>query len=372
MWRLCRGKESDEAIHESVRVLRDLPPGRGLAWAYAILGATYIIERQLDEAVEAISRARAISDLYGDPELESYGSNAIGLGMVGADQDGMATIEHAVRVALDADLQEAAGRAYSSLQEACARLPRFAESERYFDEGVGYCDEHELRVFRVCVMGWRSQVLMLLGRWDEAARLAAHTLNNARVSPVNRLNPLRIIGTIRGRRGDDTACEVCSTRRSRSPRERQSRSGSCRCAPRAQNLGGWRASQTRPPKKRRSRRRSRPVDVDQWTLGSAASWLARSGSLAEAPPGLPVPCALELAGDWAAAAAAWEELERPTTLRSPGWDHLTRPGCGMRCEFSTTLAPSWPLPRSGGGCGTWATARSRAARARPPATLPPG
>jgi DNA-binding CsgD family transcriptional regulator/tetratricopeptide (TPR) repeat protein len=310
MWRLCRGKESDEAIQESVRVLRDLPPGRGLAWAYAILGATYIIARRLDKAVEAIGQAREIGDQYGDPELESYGLNAIGLGMVGADQDGMAKIEHALRVALDADLQEAAGRAYSSLQEACARLPRFAESEHYFDEGVGYCDEHELRVFRVCVMGWRAQVLMLLGRWDEAAWLAAQTLDSARVSPVNRLNPLRIIGTIRGRRGDDTAWELLDEALVLA--EGTAEPQWIVPVRTARSELRWLAGQADEAAEEASLALAVSAGhVDQWTRGSAASWLARSGSLAEPPPGLPGPCELELAGDWAAAAAAWQELDRP-------------------------------------------------------------
>ncbi|HEX6933885.1 MAG TPA: LuxR C-terminal-related transcriptional regulator, partial [Streptosporangiaceae bacterium] len=310
LWRLCRGKESNEAIRESVRVLRELPPGRGLAWAYATLGATYVIEGQLDKGIESFGQARAIGDVYGDPELESYALNAIGLGMVGADKDGLATLEHALRVALDADLQEAAGRAYSSLQEACARLPRFAESERYFDDGVVYCDEHELRVFRVCVMGWRAQALMLLGRWDEAATLAAQTLGSARISPVNRLNPLRVIGTIRGRRGDDAAWGLLDEALVLAEGSAEPQWIVPVRVARAELR--WLAGQMDEAAEEASLAAALASGhVDQWTLGSVASWLARSGSLAEPPDGLPGPYALELAGDWAGAAAAWHELGRP-------------------------------------------------------------
>ncbi len=46
-------------------------------------------------------------------------------------------------------------------------------------------------------------------------------------------------------------------------------------------------------------------------IGSAAIWLARSGEPVDDEAALPEPYRLELAGDWAAAAAAWEELKRP-------------------------------------------------------------
>jgi DNA-binding CsgD family transcriptional regulator len=230
--------------------------------------------------------------------------------MVAADQDGMATLEHALRVALDADLQESAGRAYSSMQEACARLPRFADSERYFDEGVDYCDEHELRVFRVCVMGWRSQVLMLLGRWDEAAWLAAQTLDTARISPVNRLNPLRVVGTIRGRRGDATAWELLDEALVLAEGTAEPQWIVPVRTARAELR--WLAGRADEAAEEASLALAiAPGHVDQWTRGSAASWLARSGSLAKTPAGIPGPCALELAGDWAGAAAAWQELGRP-------------------------------------------------------------
>jgi tetratricopeptide (TPR) repeat protein len=365
MWRLCRGKESDEAIQESVRVLRDLPPGRGLAWAYAILGATYIT-RKLDKAVEAIGQAREIGDQYGDPELESYGLNAIGLGMVGADQDGMAKIEHALRVALDADLQEAAGRAYSSLQEACARLPRFAESEHYFDEGVGYCDEHELRVFRVCVMGWRAQVLMLLGRWDEAAGLAAQTLDSARVSPVNRLNPLRIIGTIRGRRGDDTAWQLLDE--ALMLPEGTAEPQWIVPVRTARSELRWLAGQADEAAEEASLALAVSAGhVDQWTRGSAASWLARSGSLAEAPAGLPRPCELELAGHWAAAAVAWQELDRPYDAALAWLGSSDEAGLRGALRILDDLGAKPAAAAVRRRTGSWASARSRAGRARPPA-----
>ncbi len=310
LWRLCRGKESEEAADEAIRVLADVPPGGELGWAYAARSVSYIGEGLIDEGLELMLKARELAEQVGDPELTSYALNAMGLGEVYANRDGLPSIEEALRVALDANLQEAAGRAYSSLQEAFASMQRFADSERYFNEGMAYCDGRELGVFALCLRGWREQVLMVRGQWDEAAQMCRETLDGARISPVNRLNPVRVLGTIRARRGEDGGWDLLDealgladgsgepawmvpVRAARA--ELRWLAGDQRSAV-AEARAGYAAGEGR---------------VHQWMLGSAAIWLARSGEPVADEAGLPEPYRLELAGDWAAAAAAWDQLEHP-------------------------------------------------------------
>src|SRR4029079_1507198 len=84
----------------------------------------------------AVGKARALGDRLHEPGLVSYALNALGLAMAARGRDGTGTIEQALRIALDARLQEAAGRAYSSLQEAAARLHKFEDAERYYAAGM--------------------------------------------------------------------------------------------------------------------------------------------------------------------------------------------------------------------------------------------
>ena len=67
----------------------------------------------------------------------------------------MATLEQALRIALDADLQEAAGRAYcqpAGVQRTA--LNRFAEAERYYAEGHGLLRGPRARRVQPCLLGW--------------------------------------------------------------------------------------------------------------------------------------------------------------------------------------------------------------------------
>jgi DNA-binding CsgD family transcriptional regulator len=51
--------------------------------------------------------------------------------------------------------------------------------------------------------------------------------------------------------------------------------------------------------------------ADSWIRGELAFWLWRHGRLDRIPAGIARPFALQMAGDWLAAAAAWEEIGCP-------------------------------------------------------------
>src|SRR5215813_5281504 len=209
LWRLCRGKESNQTAEEAVAVLEALPPGKELGWAYGNLAASGQSLGSSDETVLALlDKARAIGEQFGYPDVVCYALNAAGLHLLEADRNGMPEIEESLRLALDADLPEAAGRAYSSLMEAATRLHRFPDADRCYAEGLAYCERGELGVFTMCINGWRSRELVFLGRWDEAAEVCTQMLGSPGISPVNQLNPLITLGTIRGRVGENGASDV--------------------------------------------------------------------------------------------------------------------------------------------------------------------
>ena len=309
LWRLCRGAESDRAAEEAVAVLEALPPGKELAWAYGNLAASsQSLGLSQETALRLLDKTRDLGEQLGQPDVVCYALNAAGLHLVDASQDGMPVIEESVQLALASDLPEAAGRAYSSLVEACVKLQRFAEAEQHYAEGVAYCEGGELGVFTMCLNGWQARSLVLTGRWDEAAQICAQSLGSPGISPVNQLNSLCALATIRGRRGEDGAWELLD-----------------RALEYAEGTGEppWIAPVRAARAELRWLEDNRDLAageaglgydraagrVDPWTLGSLAIWLARLGARADLPD-LPEPYALEIAGDHGGAAAAWNRLGR--------------------------------------------------------------
>ena len=310
LWRLCRGKEASEAAHEAVAVLEGSPTSEELAWAYANLAVDDIATSRANERTMAyIGKARDIGEKFGYPEVVAYVLNAVGLYLVEAGQGGIPEMAESLRIALAADLPESAGRAYSSLMEAATKLHLFPDAERYYAEGLAYCEGSELGVFTMCINGWRSRELLFLGRWDEAVEVCTQMLGSPGISPVNQLNPLITLGTIRGRRDENGAWDALD-----------------RALEYAEGVGepSWIA----PVRAARAELRwleGKPDlagteagaghdrtagRVEPWMSGSLAIWLARLGARSGLP-GLPEPYALEAAGDHRGAAAAWERIGRP-------------------------------------------------------------
>ena len=198
---------------------------------------------------------------------------------------------------------------------------------------MAYCEGRELGVFTLCLMGWRARTLILAGRWDEATEVCAQMLGRRGISPVNQINPLQVLGTIRGCRGEDGAWDlldqalalaegtddplwIAPVRTARA--ELRWLSGEPRLAAREVESGYGQAAGCAEP----------------WTFGSLVIWLFRLGAAvpAELPAGLPEPYAREMAGDRAAAAAAWQRLGRPYDAA------LARLGCADETALRHALA----------------------------------
>jgi DNA-binding CsgD family transcriptional regulator/tetratricopeptide (TPR) repeat protein len=333
LWRLCRGQEADRAAEQAVRVLEALPPGPELAWAYASLAARIFESGRTDEGLRFMEKARDLGERQQRADIVSYALNGIGLGLMESGRDGIAVLKRALQLGLDADLHEAAGRAYSSLQEACTRLNRFADSERYHAEGMAYCEGRELGVFSLCLMGWRARTLILAGRWDEATEVCAQLLGRRGISPVNQINPLQVLGTIRGCRGEDGAWELLDQALALAEGTGDRLWIAPVRAARAELRWLWGDSGLA------AREVSAGYDqaagcAEPWTFGSLVIWLfrLRVPVPAELPAGLPEPYAREMAGDWAGAAAAWLRLGRPYDAA------LARLGCADETALRHALA----------------------------------
>ncbi len=311
LWRLCRGTESMRALESAVRILDALPPGRELARALALLGAYYLEEGRTDEGLAAAQRARQLAETLDAPDVLSYVLNGLGCGLSETGGDGLLYLREALRVALDAGLPASAGLVYTSLQEAAIRENEFGDCERYYAAGIAYCQDHELGVYDACLRGNRTLVLLLTGRWDEAAAMCTALLDQPGVSPVNRMNPLLVLGIISGRRGEDGAWKLLDEALELAEGTGEPPFIVAVRAARAELA--WLEGQP-----------DRTMDeispawdlqwVHPWMFGALAIWRARigrTGSPDELPPGLPEPYAREVAGDHRGAAAVWEELGRP-------------------------------------------------------------
>jgi len=207
MWRLCRGPESHRAAEQALAVLEPLGPSSELAWAFASLAGTRLGESRQSEAVALSRRAWMVAEAFGLHDVLSEALNTQGCALAGDGGDWEGVLGRSLQIALSHGLHAQAGRAFANLYAVYRASLRFVAAEHYYIDGVAYCDEHDIATFGTCLRGERTRGLGRMGRWEEAAALAEEVLARPGASPVNRLNPLITLGTVRGRRGDQSGWE---------------------------------------------------------------------------------------------------------------------------------------------------------------------
>jgi DNA-binding CsgD family transcriptional regulator/tetratricopeptide (TPR) repeat protein len=206
MWRLCRGAECVAAEERAIELLEPLGTDPELARALSAHAFT-LLEEDPAAAEAMLLRAEQMAQELGDIALLSdVVNNHAGWLFIGREQ-WAPRMREALRLGLESGGEAQVGRAYANAYTYFAAQYRFAEGERFWRDGIAYCDEHDIATYGTCLRGHRAVALLDLGRWDEAAALAERVLATE-ASPVNLLTSQVTSALIRARRGQPGALEV--------------------------------------------------------------------------------------------------------------------------------------------------------------------
>ncbi len=215
------------------------------------------------------------------------------------------------------------------LREPAAMLVdamRYAEAERFYREGMAYCDEHDTTRPACASRGGQAQVLMLTGRWADGRGDRGGTARAATGPRPSTGSPSSCPWACSGPGGVSRACGSCLDEGPPPPPWRPAAVVRRHAAePRAPRRAGWRASRTRswlswswPPgtprecSVRAAQRRPGPLPDDRRASGPR-------------PRTCPAPYAAELRGDVREAAAPWDAAG-PRVRRRDGAARLARRG----------------------------------------------
>jgi DNA-binding CsgD family transcriptional regulator/tetratricopeptide (TPR) repeat protein len=205
-WRLCRGPESVRATERALELLEPDGPDPELARSLSTHAFDVWI-RDPEAGRATLQRAVDMANELGEASVRSDVLNNAAFGTFIDRGDWVPTIRESLRLALDAGAEAQAGRAYANAYTWFIAHYRFAEGERFWRDGIVYCDERDIATFSTCLRGHRAMALLDLGRWDEAAAIAERVLDTE-ASPVNLLTSQVTLALVRARRGLAGALEV--------------------------------------------------------------------------------------------------------------------------------------------------------------------
>jgi DNA-binding CsgD family transcriptional regulator len=206
MWRLCRGPECEAAEKRAIELLE--PLGDDPELARALSNHAFNLWADDPVATEAmLLQAEEMAKNLGDLALQSDILNNHAFLLLTNRQEWAPRMREALRLALESGGEAQVGRTYANAYTYFAAQYRFAEGERFWRDGIAFCDERDIATYATCLRGHRAVAMMDLGHWDEAAEIAERVLATE-ASPVNLLTSQVTMGLIRARRGIPGASEV--------------------------------------------------------------------------------------------------------------------------------------------------------------------
>jgi DNA-binding CsgD family transcriptional regulator len=315
-WFLGHKGQADAHAAAAIAALEALPPSPELAMAYSNQAQLHALADEMAPAVQWGERAIALAERLGNTEILAHALTNVGTARYrNGLQEGALQIERSLALALEGGLEEHAARAYCNLGIGGVMGRDYARAAPVIDTGIAYCNDHDLDAWSYYLLAWRAQLHLEQGRWEAAVADADAVLARPGVAAIARIPALAALGRLRARRGDPGAAEVLDEAMAlaRPTGELQ------RVWPVA--MARAEAAWIRGDNEACAEEALFCLDLarrlgNPRAIGECALWLQRAGAPQGEPPGAlpadaPEPCALQLAGQWREAAAAWAALGRP-------------------------------------------------------------
>jgi DNA-binding CsgD family transcriptional regulator/tetratricopeptide (TPR) repeat protein len=306
-----RRPEARQANQAAIELLATLPPGRELALAYGTQAILHQYNQELSDAIVLAERAISLAERAGDTRVLVMAYDTLGMSSMFLDYErGCRYLERARDLAIQRGDDAAVARAYGDLGAVSVALFRLDEAERYLADGLRFTAERDLDRTRLFTQGWLAAAHLYRGRWSEASAAALEVLARPASSSA-RVVALSSLGRLDARGGDaenasarlDEALLIAGT-----PEEFRLIAPVRAARAEARALGGdadgSRAEADTVYEVALQKRHP-------WLAGELAYWRWRAGARDRAPDWIAGPFALQMAGDWRAAAAAWRRLGCP-------------------------------------------------------------
>jgi DNA-binding CsgD family transcriptional regulator len=308
LWCASETNAAAAAAHDGIELLETLGPSAELARAYE---AATSLAMNSGDAPRTFAWNERYLTLAGHADesthirqLNNVGTMKLLLGR----KDGIDDLVESIRLA-EAGFESDAGRGYIHLGWAGSRVRDFSVLP-LLEEGVDYCTERGLELWRLYVIAYRARLELDQGRWNEAGDSVTFLLRQPHHAPLLRLLALTVLATVRLRRGDPAADEALSEAMAIA----EGKTDLQHLAPVA--IARTEAASLAQDAALAAEASDQALAIGlschaTWVVGELALWRARAGITEPLPTSLPTAFELHLGGDLEGAAGAWLQLGCP-------------------------------------------------------------
>jgi DNA-binding CsgD family transcriptional regulator/type II secretory pathway predicted ATPase ExeA len=306
-----RCAEAERLGRDAVTVLEGLESGRELGLAYANMASLCMNREDPDGTLAWGTRALELADRVDGVEIRVHALNTMGtMQLLAGDLAGIEKIERSTALAREAGLEVDVARAYGNLAWAALRNREYAVVDAALAAGLEHCTEPNLDLWRLYLQGFQSRSQLDQGQWTEAAETASVVLGDARTSSIPRILAGVSLGLVRARRGDPRSADALDAALALAEVSEELQRIEAVAAARAE-VAWLRGDREGVVQATEATLRLAMELGAGGVVGELALWRRRAGVAEEIAAEVPEPYALELAGDWEAAAAQWATIGRP-------------------------------------------------------------
>jgi DNA-binding CsgD family transcriptional regulator/tetratricopeptide (TPR) repeat protein len=299
-------EEAELSARAAIAVLEGLPPSPELAKAYKLQCWIHMMHRDCPEAVSWGERAIALAEPFEDFETLARIYNYTGCAMLVMDYErGLASMARSLEIAHQCNLPFALAGTFNNLAWMLVELYRLEDAEHYLTEGIRYATDHDDDYHLLQMLTWQAGMRFYQGHWMEAIEIASNVLKRQFLDFETHTCALLALARPNVRRGDVTASETLNEALEMSIQAGVlPRLGPARAA-RAETA--WLAGDNdRAIEEARAAYDLALSKKHPWITGELAFWRWRAGDSFSPPEWIAKPFALQMAGDWRAAAKEWE------------------------------------------------------------------
>jgi DNA-binding CsgD family transcriptional regulator/tetratricopeptide (TPR) repeat protein len=304
-------REAEQASRAAIEILEAQPPGWELAHAYRVRATLRLSNREPAEAIEWGERAILFAERFGDEDVLGMAHVATGSAWLFLDYaHGCCYLDERLKIARAHGQERHIANLYAYLGSSSVELYELHRAERYLAEGIDYTADRDLDVFSRYLIAWLALAYIHLGRWSEADQMIKSCLQSPTFPAISRIAALAAAGCLLARRGDPGASIALDE-----ALELATRTGTLQylgLVRKARAEAAWLAGDDDTA--RAEARAAYDLAVQKrhpWFTGVLLFWRRRAGERVSAPDWIARPFALQIAGDWRAAAAEWERLGCP-------------------------------------------------------------
>jgi ATP/maltotriose-dependent transcriptional regulator MalT len=310
-WYLGRNEDAESFGREAITLLEATPESPELASAYSNRAQLHMLAGETNEAVVWGSRAIELAQKFDATETLVHALNNVGFAqLLAGEEQGRAKLEESLRLALAHNLEEHASRAFTNISAVLLWNRDYRLALRYLDEGIAYATENDLESCKSYMTTSRARVHFEMSRWDMATDDATAVLGHSRGYSVTRIPALTILGHIRVRRGDPDASRALNEAQELAMQTNEIQRLSPIASARVE-LAWLEGKIEDMADEAQSILELAKDDNDPWLRGEFAFWLWRAGVKHSLQQAIAEPYALQIAGNWRAAADCWHKLGCP-------------------------------------------------------------